>query len=72
MKTFLIVFFILCYTVCVAGERTDVYDKNWNRTGYKVKEKDRTVVYDKNWNRKGYEKDNKRYDKDWNRVKEYK
>ena len=67
MKYIPILFLLLCY---IADSR--VYDRNWNRSGYKVKEGGRTVIYDKDWNKKGYEVDNKRYDEDWNRIKEYK
>ncbi len=57
----------LLFSTAFAAERVDKYDKNWNRTGYKNKERDRTVVYDKNWNKVGYEKDGKIYDKNWNK-----
>nr|MDD5539060.1 hypothetical protein [Candidatus Neomarinimicrobiota bacterium] len=39
----------------LAGDKTTVYDKNWNRTGYRITEGKTTTIYDKNWNRQGYE-----------------
>ena len=68
----MILFSFLFVVTVSAAERTETYDKNWNRTGYRIKEKGRTVIYDRDWNRKGYEKKGKRYDRDWNRTGNYK
>jgi hypothetical protein len=73
VKWLLLIIFSFLFVVTVyASERTETYDKHWNRTGYKIRESGRTVVYDKHWNRVGYEKKGVKYDKNWNRTGNYK
>lgn len=50
----------------LADETLEIYDKNWNRTGFwKVDKRGDIQVYDKNWNRKGYIKKGAIYDEKW-------
>jgi len=48
-------------------ERTEIYDKDWQRKGYIEKGKSWDTIYDRNFQRKGYIKNGNVYDKDWNR-----
>jgi len=76
MKTLIILLSIVFTfsSVAFGGERTTIYDKNWNVKGYERPDARGTTIYDKNWNVKGYERPDARgttiYDKNWN-VKGY-
>jgi len=73
MKT-LIIILLLIPTLSLAKDKiTTTYDKNLNKTGYRVTKDNKTSTnYDKNWNKTGYEKRDSgtttTYDKNWNKT----
>ena len=68
MKTLIILLSIVFTfsSVAFGGERTTIYDKNWNVKGYERPDARGTTIYDKNWNVKGYERDGSTYNRNWN------
>ena len=57
-------------SLAFGGERTTIYDKNWNVKGYERPDARGITIYDKNWNVKGYERDGSTYDGNWNSKSE--